>query len=111
MNNTKRKPVSVGDILTEEFMQPYKLTQAELADLMGVSRKTMNELCTDKRAVTAETALMLATVFGNTPEFWLNTQQRNDVWHVLNTKRRAQRVHNAKPLPAKRKRAALQSGI
>ena len=110
MNISKRKPVGVGEILTEEFMQPYGLTQAELANLMGVSRKTVNELCTDKRSVTADTALMLATVFSNTPEFWLNTQQRNDVWRALNSKRRAQRVHNAKPIPASRKRAALQSG-
>ena len=109
MNITKRQPVSVGEILTEEFMKPYRLTQAELARLMGVSRKTVNELCTNKRSVTAETALMLATVFANTPDFWLNTQQRNDVWHVLNTKRRARRVHNAKPLPDSRKRTALQS--
>ncbi len=106
MNITRRKPVSVGEILAEEFMQPYNLTQAELAGLMGVSRKTVNELCTNKRSITAETALMLATVFANTPEFWLNSQQGNDVWHVLNSKQRAMRVHNAKPLPAWRKRVA-----
>lgn len=57
-------------MLTEEFMRPIGLTQVELAGLMGVSRKTVNELRTSKRSVTAETALMLARVFGNTPDFW-----------------------------------------
>jgi addiction module HigA family antidote len=42
---TKRKPVSVGEILIEEFMEPLKITQVELANAMGVSRKTVNELC------------------------------------------------------------------
>jgi addiction module HigA family antidote len=106
MNITKRKPVTVGEMLTEEFMRPIGLTQVELAKLMGVSRKTVNELCTNKRSVTAETALMLARVFGNTPDFWLNTQQRNDIWNVLHTKRQAERIQKAKPLPANRRHAA-----
>ena len=40
---TKRKPVSVGEILTEEFMVPMDLTQGVLADAMGVPRKHVNE--------------------------------------------------------------------
>lgn len=102
----RRKPVSVGEMLTEEFMQPIGLTQEELAKLMGVNRKTVNELCANRRSVTAETALMLARVFGNTPDFWLNTQQRNDLWKVLHTKRQVKRVKKAKPLPASRRHAA-----
>ena len=59
---TKRKPVSVGEILTEEFMVPMDLTQGVLADAMGVPRKHVNELCNNRRAVTAPTALLLARV-------------------------------------------------
>ena len=59
---------------------------------MGVSRKTVNELCTNRRAITADTALMLATVFGNSAEFWLNLQQRNEIWKALNTTRRRARI-------------------
>ena len=65
MNITKRQPVSVGEMITEEFLVPMALTQGQLAEAMGVSRKTVNELCTNRRAITADTALMLATVFGN----------------------------------------------
>ena len=49
---TKRKPATVGEILVEEFMQPMGLTQAALAEAMGVQRKHVNELCNDRRNVT-----------------------------------------------------------
>jgi len=100
MRMTKRKPVTVGEILTLEFMQPHELTQSELASQMGVMRKHVNELCNDRRAVTADTALILARVFGTSPEFWLNIQQRNDVWVALNTPKRRERIERAKPLAA-----------
>lgn len=65
MPMTKREPASVGEILTEEFLKPMDLTQGALADAMGVQRKHVNELCNDRRNVTAATALILARVFGN----------------------------------------------
>ena len=70
MLTTKRKPATVGEILTEEFMEPMGLTQGALARAMGVQRKHVNELCNDRRNVTAATALILARVFGNSPDFW-----------------------------------------
>jgi addiction module HigA family antidote len=48
---TKRRPVPVGEILVEEFMRPLGLTQAALAQAMGVPRKHVNELCNGRRAV------------------------------------------------------------
>jgi addiction module HigA family antidote len=74
--------------------------QGQLAEAMGVSRKTVNELCTNRRAITADTALMLATVFGNTADFWLNLQQRNELWKALNTPKRRARIERAKPIAA-----------
>jgi plasmid maintenance system antidote protein VapI len=41
--------------------------QAALAQAMGVQRKHVNEVCNDRRNVTAATALILARVFGNSP--------------------------------------------
>ncbi|MCW5770473.1 MAG: HigA family addiction module antidote protein [Rhodospirillaceae bacterium] len=98
MQTTKRKPVTVGEILVEEFMRPLGLTQAALAEAMGVQRKHVNELCNDRRAVTAATALILARVFGNSPEFWLNVQRRNDLWEAMNSPRDRKRIDRAKPL-------------
>jgi addiction module HigA family antidote len=87
-------------MLVEEFLTPMSLTQGALAEAMGVQRKLVNELCNDRRAVTADTALMLARVFGNSPEFWLNVQRRTDLWEALHTPRRRQRIERAKALQA-----------
>ncbi len=97
---TKRKPATVGEILTEEFMQPLGLTQSALAKAMGVQRKHVNELCNDRRNVTASTALILARVFGNTADFWLNVQRRIDLWNVLHSPRERDRIDRARPLKA-----------
>ncbi len=95
---TKRKPATVGEILVEEFMQPLSLTQAALAEAMGVQRKHVNELCNNRRNVTAATALILARVFGNSPEFWLNVQRRSDLWQAMHSPREQERIKRAKPL-------------
>jgi antitoxin HigA-1 len=95
---TKRKPAPIGEILTEGFMRPLGLTQGALADAMGVPRKHVDELCTDRRRVTAATALILARVFGNTPDFWLNTQRRTDLWQALHDPDQRQRIERARPL-------------
>jgi addiction module HigA family antidote len=100
MLSTKRKPVTVGEILLEEFMRPVGLTQTALAAAMGVQRKHVNELCNDRRRITAATALILARVFGNSPEFWLNVQRRHDLWDAMNSPQERQRIERAKPLNA-----------
>ena len=97
---TKRKPATVGEILMQEFMQPMGLTQGALAKAMGVPRKHVNELCNDRRSVTAPTALILARVFGNSPEFWLNVQRRTDLWEAMNSPRERERIRRARPIRA-----------
>jgi addiction module HigA family antidote len=93
---TKRKPVSIGEILIKEFLEPLGLTQGDLAQAMGVPRKHVNELCNDRRTITADTALILARVFGNTADFWLNVQRRNDLWKALHSPERRQRIERAR---------------
>jgi addiction module HigA family antidote len=85
-------------MLVEEFLSPLGLTQGALAEAMGVQRKLVNEWCTDRRAVTADAALMLARVFGNSPEFWLNVQRLTDLWEALHTPKRLQRIEQARAL-------------
>src|SRR5271155_188835 len=75
MLTTKRKPPTIGEILIEEFMRPMGLTQGALAEAMGVQRKHVNELCNDRRQVTAPATLILARAFGTSPDFWLNVQR------------------------------------
>ena len=92
---TKRKPVSVGEMLTEEFMEPMNIDQGQLAKALGVARKTANELCNDKTSITADTALMLAKVFGNSAEFWLNLQNN---WELSQLKEAS--FENIRPVAA-----------
>ncbi len=100
MLTTKRMPAKVGEILVEEFMQPLGLTQAVLAEAMGVQRKHVNELCNDRRKVTVSTALILARVFGNSPDFWLNVQRRSDLWAAMHSPKERERIQRARPLKA-----------
>ena len=95
---TKRKPATVGEILVEEFLSPMGLTQGQLAEAMAVPRKHVNELCNDRRAVTAPTALILSRVFGNSPEFWLNVQRRTDLWNAMHSPIEQERIRRARPL-------------
>ena len=97
---TKRKPANVGEILTEEFMKPMGLTQLALAEAMGVPRKHVNELCNGRRSLTAPTALILARVFGNSAEFWLNVQRRSDLWQAMHSPRQRERIKRARRLKA-----------
>ena len=106
MLSTKRKPVSVSEILVEEFLEPLGMTQTDLAERSGLPRKHVNELCRNRRTVTADTALILSRVFGNSADFWLNTQRRMDLWEALNTPRRAQRIARATPINARKRRIA-----
>ena len=95
---TERKPATVGEILVEEFLVPMQLSQGSLAEAMGVARKHVNELCNDRRAVTAPTALILARVFGNSAEFWLNVQRRGDLWEAMHSPGERARIERARPL-------------
>ncbi len=95
---TKRQPVSVGEIIKEEYLAPFQITQEQLATAMGVSRKTVNEICNGRRAVTVDSALLLAKVFENTPDFWLNIQRRSDFWTALNTPKRKAKIDRARPV-------------
>ena len=72
-------PVHAGEILLEEFMQPFELSQNALAKALHVTPRRINEIVNKKRAITADTALRLAKFFGNSAEFWMNLQNRYDL--------------------------------
>lgn len=76
----KRRPTHPGEILREDFLPDYELTVSGLAEAVGVSRQSINELLREHRNVSPEMALRLARLFGNSPEFWLNAQRAVDLW-------------------------------
>ena len=81
-NTVKREipPTHPGEILREDFIPDYGFTTASLADALGVSRQTINELLREKRSITPVMALRLSRLFGNSPQFWLNAQNACDLW-------------------------------
>jgi len=74
------RPTHPGEMLREDFLPDYGLTVCALADALGVSRQTVNELLRERRAVSPGMALRLSRLFGNSPEFWLNAQCAVDLW-------------------------------
>jgi len=72
--------VHPGEFLREDFIPDYGLTVTSLAEALGVSRQTVNELVREKHSLSAEMALRLAKLFGNSPDFWMNAQKAVDLW-------------------------------
>ena len=76
----KRRPTHPGEMLREDYLPDYGLTVSGLAEAVGVSRQSINELLRERRNLSPEMALRLARLFGNSPEFWLNAQRAVDLW-------------------------------
>ena len=72
-------PVTPGEMLREEFLKEYGLSQNQLAKAIGISPNRITEIVKDRRRITADTALRLSLYFGNSPEFWLNLQTNYDL--------------------------------
>jgi len=69
-------------MLREDFLPDYELSVSALAEAIGVSRQSVNELLRERRSLSPEMALRLSRLFGNTPEFWLNAQRAVDLWEA-----------------------------
>ncbi len=69
-----RTPPHPGQFLESRFLKPLQITQTELADALGVSRRRVNELVNGRRAITPDTAVRLAMYFGNDAAFWMHLQ-------------------------------------
>ena len=78
----KIRPTHPGTMLREDFLPDYGLTVSGLAEALGVSRQSVNELLRGRRAVSPEMALRLSRLFGNSAEFWLNAQRAVDLWEA-----------------------------
>lgn len=72
-------PIHPGEILMEDFIEAFGITQNKLAVTIGVPPRRINEIVHGKRAITADTALRLGRYFGVDPQFWLNLQTRFDL--------------------------------
>jgi len=75
-----------GEMLKAEFMDPLGLSSYRLAKELRVSAPRINDIVRCKRSVTADTALRLSAYFGNSIQFWLNLQNKHDIWVAAKNK-------------------------
>lgn len=71
--------ITPGEILLEEWLKPMNISQYRLAVEIGVPPRRINEIVHGKRAITADTALRLARLFGTDAQSWLNLQSHYDM--------------------------------
>jgi len=70
----KRKPVSPGEMLAEEFLKPLEMSNYRLAKEIGVPAQRIGEILAGRRAITADTDLRLCRFFGLSDGWWLRLQ-------------------------------------
>jgi antitoxin HigA-1 len=92
------EPIHPGEILLEEFLKQYDppVSQVDAAARMHIPMVRLNQLIRGNRGVSPDTALRLADLTGTTPEFWLNLQNRYDLWHAqqARTERRDPKIRS-----------------
>ena len=98
MKNTKRRPITAGQLLMIEFLEPMRVDISELANAMGVHRNALSCIVNDKGSLTAPMAIKLAAALGNTSEFWLNIQHAVEVWDVRNRAYELEAKNDRRPM-------------
>jgi len=91
------EPIHPGEILMEDFIEGFGITQNRLAVSIGVPPRRINEIVHGKRGITADTAIRLARYLGTSEEFWMNLQSN----YELRLERRALREKVAAIRPLK----------
>ncbi len=82
----KLHPIAPGEILLEEFLSPFGVSQNKLARDTGIPVSRVSEIVHGRRAITADTALRLAAYFSTSAEMWMTLQAEYDL-------RRARAAH------------------
>ena len=74
----KLKPITPGELLLKEFLQPMGISQYRLAKEIGVPAQRISAIVAGKRAITADTDLRLCRFFGLSKGYWLRAQAEHD---------------------------------
>lgn len=84
LDNTgiQRKPTHPGAMLREDFMADFELSVSAVAEALGMSSQSINDLIRERQALSPQVALRLSRLFGNSADFWLNAQQAVDIWEA-----------------------------
>lgn len=90
-----RRPTHPGNIIKEDYLLPLSISIKDMAETLGVSRKTLSKIINERGAITPDMALRLSRAFDTTPDLWLNLQKNYDLWNAENASKEWQKV---KPL-------------
>ncbi len=71
-------PISPGEILLEEYLNPMGISQNAMARAIGVPPRAINEIALGKRAITPAMSIRFGAFFGQSPEFWHGLQVECD---------------------------------
>lgn len=82
LKNRKNRPSHPGEIILD-ILEDVEISQTQFAKMLGVSRRTVNQIIRGHRPVTVDMAIRIGKALGNGPESWLNLQQKVDLWDAL----------------------------
>jgi len=85
MSRGTRQPTHPGNIIKEDYLSPLSISIKDMADTLGVSRKTLSKVINERGSITPEMALRLSRAFDTTPDLWMNLQKNYDLWKVENS--------------------------
>ncbi len=80
---TSRPPTHPGEMLLKEFLEPLGVSQVEAAARMNIPFQRLNAIVKGRRAVSADTALLLEALTRWDAEIWLRLQAKWDLWHAV----------------------------
>jgi addiction module HigA family antidote len=84
MRIRKRAPAHPGRIIKNQHLEPLSMTITDLANVLGVSRKTLSKIVNERASITPDMALRLSRAFDTSPDLWLNLQKNYDLWYASN---------------------------
>jgi addiction module HigA family antidote len=97
MRKMKRQPTHPGRIIKEDYLEPLSLTVTDMANTLGVSRKTLSKIINERGAITPDMALRLARAFDTSPDLWLNLQKSYDLWQAEHVSKEWRQVKPLSP--------------
>jgi len=80
--NPDRCPTHPGALLREDVIPAMGKTTAEIAQMLGISRKHLHDVLAERKRVGTKMAGRLAKLFGNEPLFWIRMQGAFDAYYA-----------------------------
>ncbi|WP_445243979.1 HigA family addiction module antitoxin [Microcoleus sp. OTE_8_concoct_300] len=78
----KVRPVHPGEVISD-VLEDIEMTQTRFAEILGVSRRSVNQIILGQRPITVDMAIRIGKALGNGPQLWLNLQQKVDIWDAV----------------------------